>query len=63
MGYKKCTWHTVLCQERSIAPSMLNFPVPFNSLSYLQLPKVCFTKFDRGNQKLHGEVGSSAISL
>lgn len=63
MGYKKCTgvtWNSLLCQERSIVPSMLNFTFPFHSPSYLQLPKVCFTNFDRGNQKLCGGVGSSA---
>lgn len=51
-------WNTVLCQERSVVPSMLNFTVPFNSLSYLQLPKECFTNSDRGNIKsmVEGEV-------
>lgn len=39
---------------------LLNFTVAFNCLSYLQLLKVCFTNFDRGNQKIHGRLDSSA---
>lgn len=43
---------------------LLNFTVPFNSLSYLQLLKVCFTNFDRENQKLHGGLNRpTTISL
>lgn len=66
MGYKKCTgmtWNTVLCQERSVVPSMLNFTVPLNSLSHLQLPKECFTNFDRGNIKSMVEWAALPISL
>lgn len=29
------TWNTVLCQERSVVPSMLNFTVPFNLLFHI----------------------------
>lgn len=57
------TWNTVLCQERSVVPSVLNFTIPFNSLSHLQLPKECFTNFDRGNIKSMVEWAALPISL
>lgn len=55
----------ILCcvRREAFVPSMLNFTVAFNSLSYLQLPKECFTNFDRGNIKSMVEWAALPISL
>lgn len=65
-GLQKEYWYYLeycVVSERSIVPSMLNFTVPFNSLSYLQLPKECFTNSDKGNIKSMVEWAALPISL